>query len=363
MTFRPRMLFVFLLLATPVLGQNQTQAHIPIAGSVNQFRTDTRVFNPSYTQAVEVAAFFFPGGNVNNAERGAGAIPPTRFTVGPRQMRVFDDVVASLFNMTGIGGISMFADRPFYASSRIYAQTANGTLGQFAPAATQLIVNPQQGGVLTQLKQSSLFRTNVGGMNACNCTAVVTWKLYDKNNLLVGTKVETMPPFAVLNPSRIDVYFGVPATTDISDAWISFSSAGGQLAMYASVVDNLTTDQYYVPAQPETENAPPQGPTSKVFDVTLQNFAITVTPSPDGLKVGDQVTMRIRNLGGAHGFAVQAPNFQAVVPNTGVLSTSATVERSFTISLPGSYAYFCTFPSCGFTAQHEAMSGDFTAAP
>ncbi len=334
----------------------QFQAHIPIAGSVNQFRTDSRVFNPSYTQPVEVTAFFFPGGNVNNAERGAGAIAPTKFTVAPREMKVFDDVVTSLFSISGtIGGISMFASQPFYASSRIYAQTTSGTFGQFAPAATQLIFLPNQGGLLLQLKQSSSFRTNVGGMNVVNSVATVTWKLYDRKNTLVGTKVETMPPYAVLNPQRIDLYFGVPAGTDLSDAWISFTATNGQLAMYASVVDNLTTDQYYVPAVPETQDAP------RIFDVTLQSFGITVSPALTGLRVGDQVTLRIRNLGGSHGFSVQSPNFQAVVPNTGVLAVGPVIERTFTVSMAGDYAYFCTFPSCGQTSQHDSMFGEFTA--
>ena len=71
----------------------------------------------------------------------------------------------------------------------------------------------------------------------------------------------------------------------------------------------------------------------------------------------EQITAAARNLGGGHGFQVQAPNFQTVVPNTGVLAVGPVLERTFTVTL-GNYAYFCTFSTCG--GGHGQMTGDFT---
>ena len=100
-----------------------------IAGSVGSFRTDARIFvNPSFTSDITVNASFLPAGNVSNA-----AVVPKAITIPKRKMVVYDDVVASLFATTGLGAIRLVSDGDFVATQRVYAVTADGTLGQFVP--------------------------------------------------------------------------------------------------------------------------------------------------------------------------------------------------------------------------------------
>ena len=54
------------------------------------------------------------------------------------------------------------------------------------------MTNAKKQGVLIQLKSNGVsgqigtYRTNVGVVNPNSVTANVTWRLYDKNNALVG---------------------------------------------------------------------------------------------------------------------------------------------------------------------------------
>jgi len=68
----------------------------------------------------------------------------------------YRDAVASIFGATGLGAISINADTPLIVTSRIYSQTANGTLGQGFHAERQ--------GVLIQLLADASFRTNIGAV-------------------------------------------------------------------------------------------------------------------------------------------------------------------------------------------------------
>jgi hypothetical protein len=164
-------------------------------------------------------------------------------------MVVYNDVVSSLFNAGGLGGIRLKLSDEFVATQRVYATSTTAcsgavnpcTLGQFLTGVDS--ASAQKNGVLIQLNaHSNPFpskRTNIGAQNATNSTANVTWRVYDSNDTLVGTpKMIQMPPYAVISPSDIRTFgSSIPATADLSEAWVSFTSDQPIIA-YASVVDN-----------------------------------------------------------------------------------------------------------------------------
>lgn len=346
---RHRLLPILLLLATPALALDRW---IPIAGSVNNFRTDTRVFNPSQTKDIQVRAVFLPANATDNNTRVGGG---TTFTVGKRQMRVFDDVVASLFNATGIGAILLVSADEFHATSRIYATVATGTLGQFSLAES--VGNAQAKGVLLQLESTGTFRTNIGAVNVANAPTTVTWYLYDKHNAIISSTMKEMPPYGVAGPTNMAGFgFSIPTGTDLSDAWVSYSATNPIFA-YGSVIDNSTTDPTFVPMLPDSGAPAPQQPTAKTFDVSLRSGAIDVTPDLNTLREGDEVTLRITSLDATHGFQINGPNGSPVLANS-AYSAGATATRTFTISAEGTYSYFCTLAGC--TEGHEQMFGTFT---
>jgi plastocyanin len=333
------------------------EVYLSIGGSVNNFRTDTRIFNPSSSKDIQIQATLLPVGNIDNSSRQSITI-----TVPKRQMLDYDDVVASLFNASGLGAIRLSSSDDFVATQRIYAVTsatacqAVGTLGQFVPGLQTSDATKQ--GVLIQLKSNSAFRTNIGAVNPNNVTANVTWRLYDKNNALVGTTGGpiAMPPFAVITPTNITSPFWAgnfnPGNADVSDAWVGFTSDQPIFA-YASVIDNVTTDPTFIPMSVDSGVVAQTG--SLTFNVNEQNFSITISPAPTSLKIGDVVTFHITVHDSNHGFELMEPGGAVAIP-AAIFSPGDIVDKTFTVRKNGTYTYFCANSGCG---AHAGMSGTF----
>jgi plastocyanin len=329
------------------------EVFLSIAGTVSNFHTDARIFNPSSTKDIVVKAYLLPAG-VGNNNSGVASVD---ITVPKRSMKVLDDVVTAVFSATGIGGIRLTCDDDFVATSRIFAATATGTLGQFVQGLD--LTTAIKNGLLIQMKSSGTFRTNIGALNPNNATATVTWRLYDKNNALIGTpKVETFAPYGVLGPTNVTGYFSGIGSADLSDAWVGFTSDQPIFA-YVSVLDNSTTDPTYIPASPDSN--PPSNTTNnplvKVFNVVEQSGLIAITPDPNaaGLQVGDTVEFHITSLDFTHGFEVFNPSSQVVVPDTHIAPGQPAIVKTFTVTKQGTYVYLCTITTC--SAGHTAMNG------
>jgi plastocyanin len=319
-----------------------------ISGTVSNFHTDARLFNPAFDKDIQISATFYP-------TDGSGAQTAT-VSVPKRQMKILDDVTSQLFNTNKLGAILFTSSDNFEATSRIYAQTALGTLGQFGPGTAPSAAKTK--GVLLQLKSSNLFRTNIGVVNPNSATANVTWTLYDKSSAVISSKTTPLPPLSALAPTNMaGGFFFDPKGSDMSDAWISYSSDQPILA-YASVIDAGTTDQTFIPALDDTGTPPPPAQTGpKSFDVTLQSFSISITPDLSTIKVGDQVVLHIRVIEGDHSFTLVSPSGQTIVPITFPDAGKSAIDRTFTVTAKGTYFYFCTNSFCGI--GHSNMSGSF----
>jgi hypothetical protein len=327
-------------------------AYLSIGGSVGLFRTDASIFNPSSTKDIQIQAYYLPVDNIDNS-----AVQPVAVTVPKRKMLVYNDVVTSLFHASNLGAIRLKSSDDFLTTQRIYAQTTAGTLGQFVPGLDTSLA--RKTGVLIQLKSNSAFRTNIGAVNPNAVAANVTWRLYDKQNALIGApRNDVMPPLAVLSPQNVTAYLNA-GSADLTDAWVSYTS-DQPLFAYASVIDNASTDPTFIPASEDTGAVAetPQQPAAKTFDVTERNFTIAIRPEikPQDLKVNDEVTFRITVAEGTHGFQLVDPNGAVLIPSV-TLSAGSSANKNFKVTRQGTYLYFCTFSSCG--SGHGSMSGSF----
>ncbi|HEY0140430.1 MAG TPA: hypothetical protein VGF48_06010 [Thermoanaerobaculia bacterium] len=342
MRLKPMLLVSLVLFAGSAFA---AERWIPIAGSVSNFRTDSRVFNPSFEKDIEVQATLIRLGD------GTQKVGPVTFTVKKREMKAFDDVVTALFSTDGLGAIVLRSNDDFLATSRIYAQVASGTLGQFSVAETP--DKAQAKGVLIQLESGAAFRTNVGAVNpSSTATAEVTWKLFDKNNAQIATATRTMTPNAVIGPTNIAGLFTIPATADVTDAFVSFT-ASAPIFAYGSVVDNGTTDQTFVPGLVDPGVEPPVQPQQKILTITARNFVFDVNASAP-IKAGDEVIVRLTATQGSHGFSLSGPGFDTLMS---VPDIRGTVERTVKFTASGQYFFFCTL-SCG--EGHGSMNGSIT---
>lgn len=333
--------------------------YLSVGGSVGNFRTDARIWNPSFDKDITVVARYLPAGNSNNE-----AVGTTTITVAKRTMAVYDDVVQSLFGGgPALGAVRLTSDDDFVATQRIYADERGrqaGTLGQFVPGLE--VAEAKRKGVVVQMKigPTSLgsFRTNWGGVNPNASVANIAFNLYDRNNALAGTNNLTVQPFGVIGPTQVLGFFGNPSS-DLSDSWMTFES-DVPIFVYGSVVDNTSTDPTFIPASDDTGIPPvdpPPPPEPKIINVRAHNFEFDVD-STAGLRPGDTVTFRIVATEGAHGFHLTAPNGEQLISIADVDGTVK--ERTVVIPVSGTYQYFCiTF--CG--VGHNSMSGQFLVSP
>jgi plastocyanin len=337
-------------------GAAAKDIYLSVGGSVGNFRTDARIWNPSFDKEITITARYIAAGNVADA-----AVVTKTITVGKRTMAVYDDVVQSLFGGgAALGAVRLTSDDDFIASQRIYADLRSaaqaGTLGQFVPPVDA--TSGLKKGVLMGLKSGNsalgAFRTNWGGVNPNTSAANITFRLYDKQNVLAVTKTLVLQPGAVLAPVNIVSFFDNTAR-DLSDCWFTFNS-DQPVIFYASVVDNGSTDPTFVPAAIDTGigTDPVPEPENKSMTITARSFAFEYQQS-DTLKAGDKVNLTASRLDGTHGLIILGPNGETI-KNVNLGNTPVTVQ--ITLPVAGVYTYACTNSGCG--TGHGDMVGDFT---
>jgi plastocyanin len=332
------------------------EVFLSVTGKANGFFSDVRIFNPSYTKDITVNAQYLPSGNSNNTS--AAVVP---LVIAKRSMKIYDDAVQSMFGRTdavALGAIRLVSDDDFSASQRVYADRREsyqrGTLGQFVQG--QEVSQGLTKGVILQLKsgQAALgnFRTNWGGANPNITVANVSFKLYDKDNQLLGTNNLTFQPYGVFSPTNIVNFFGVSsANADrLADAWISFES-DAPVFLYGSVVDNGADDQTFVAAVQDTGVAP-SGPQVKTINVAANTGDFGVSGPP--LTRGDQVRFIVTGTGGIHGFRLFDPDGNILFTLDPLSETPS--ERTITLEKSGDYPYICTRTTC--STEHSSMFGE-----
>lgn len=340
--------------------------YLSISGKANGFFTDASIFNPSFDNDIVVTARYLPAGGVDNHPDNRG-VEAKNLVIPKRSQRVFKDAVQSIFGGgPALGAIRLTSDNDFVATQRIYADKIAsrqaGTLGQFVPGLDFFAAKAK--GVVIQLKSGAdklgnadtNWRTNWGAVNPSANTATVKMRLYDKNNVAVGTeKTFTMRPFGVLQPIEVRSFFG--ATGDLSDAWFSYESTE-PLLVWGSIVDNGSEDPTFATAFEDTGEAPAQ----TTMTVVAKDFEFMMTPSAP-LRAGQQVKFILSKEAGsgAHGIRITDSNFATIVETE---LTSTPIERIVTLPTSGQYFFVCTNSLCDRgTGGHIEMTGEFNVAP
>ncbi len=222
---------------------------LPVAGSVRGgnnsfFRTFARVFNPSATAPVEVGASFLPAAQSN------AAAPEVTFTLAPREVKIFEDIVGALLGGSGLGAIRFRAAAPFEVTARIFTDSncpspAGGTYGQFLSGsdASEALTR----GVLLNLEISPAFRTNVGFANPGTGDVTVTATLMGPNGVVAGPASIPLLPRGAVPPTPLQTVFGNAALSE-KNLYLIFEAPQPVFA-YASAVDNVTTDSVFIGAR------------------------------------------------------------------------------------------------------------------
>jgi hypothetical protein len=215
-----------------------------LASGFANWQTDMRVFNAG-TEDVDASVAFY--------SQNGGAPKTTSITIPAGQVRQFDRALTSLFNASNDGGavhISTPNAARLIATARTYNQTSGGTYGQFISAVTP---NEAAGAgdrplQLLQVEESSRFRTNVG--------------LVEVSGNPVRLEITAVPPDAKFT-AVTELFLGANEFRQLGSLLASMGLADthnarvtvrvldgtGRVTAYASVIDMLTNDPTYVPAQ------------------------------------------------------------------------------------------------------------------
>jgi Viral BACON domain len=237
------------LLVFPVLkgAATATRYTIPGVADLNNgfasWRSDIRVYNPTAT-AANATLTYYPQGD-------ATVPPPQTVTINPGQVYAIDNALQTLYGLTNSGGaivVSTPSTSALTVTARTYNQTGAGTYGQFIPA-----VSPAQSVGLgdrtlqvLQLESSSAYRTNIGIAETSGNPVTVQVTLVPEDSKVSANLTYNLNPNEFRQFSIGDFNFGTMYNARVS---VKVIGGTGRVTAYGSVIDQITQDPTYVPAQ------------------------------------------------------------------------------------------------------------------
>jgi len=249
---------------------------LPASASIqglDPFYTDVRAFNTSYTANLQVTAAYrcFLG--------DCPGLPPTMsFTLAPRESKAFDDMIAQTFGApNSAGGVELTSNGPAGAlvvTSRLYSTKPQPTVGMFIPGLPSSKAFTSS--LLTSVRSGTRFRTNAGIFNPSDSTILVIFNLFADGVPAGSPIVRTVLAHSGVQVNAIYAVAGAPSTETDNGVIVVDSSL--PVFAYAAVIDNNTTDPYFVVGAPDT-GIPTSTPTRTG---TLPTFTPSLTNTPGG---------------------------------------------------------------------------------
>ena len=174
-----------------------------------------------------------------------------------------DDLLATEFGIDGSAALRVTPSAgAVIATSRTFnllgpgnpaGLPAGATFGQSIPALRHdQVIEYGDEGRLIQLEQgaddASGFRTNIGFVNVTASALDVTVALYRADGAKLATTTLALAPYEYRQITKMFLSAGAGTVVD-GYAVVRTTTVGGRLLAYASVIDNLTGDPIFVPAQ------------------------------------------------------------------------------------------------------------------
>jgi Ig-like domain CHU_C associated len=245
---------------TPPPGTLLIPAIAHADGIGTRFQSDIRIANAA-NESITYELSFTP-----SASDGTSTGKKTTMTIASNETKGLDDVVKAWFG-SGVAGepqVGTLEIRPLklasggvpnllstFASSRTYAISSVGTLGQFIPALplTSFIGSIAQDSLarisLQQIAHNARYRTNVGFTEGSGAPAQILVKLLDANNSLVKSVPFSLSAYEH-RQLNFNAVFGNEVSIGDGRIEVEVTSNTGKVTAYASVLDNDTTDPLLV---------------------------------------------------------------------------------------------------------------------
>jgi uncharacterized repeat protein (TIGR01451 family) len=238
------------LLVTPVAlsDAGNTKWVVPGVADLNNgvanWQTDMRLFNAGTTD-VDASLLFY--------SQSGGAPKTASITIPAGQVRQFDRALSSVFGSGGDGGaihISTATPARLVATARTYNQTSTGTYGQFISGVTPnestgVGARPLQ---ILQVEESDRFRSNIGLAETTGKPVTLELAITPPD---AKVTIFTEVPLGANEFRQLNSVLRSVGLSETYNARVSVRAIAGEgrVTAYASVIDMLTNDPTYVPAQ------------------------------------------------------------------------------------------------------------------
>lgn len=240
------------LMVSPVLEPSEaaTRFVLPGVGDFDSgfahWKSDVRLFDSGSADTPVTMSYYAQG----------KADQPITVTssVKAGQVLALDNFIASKMPQAGTNTAgSLVVTTPSSASlvvtGRTYTDTGNGTYGQFIPAVTpadSVGLNERTLQIL-QLEQSSRMRSNIGVVETSGNPVTVQLSI-----ILPDSRVTPVVTLNLAANEFVQISLGSFGYTDSiynARAVVKVTGGTGRVTAYGSVIDQITQDPAYVPAQ------------------------------------------------------------------------------------------------------------------
>ncbi|HVO50567.1 MAG TPA: hypothetical protein VMV60_06215, partial [Thermoanaerobaculia bacterium] len=177
------------------------------------------------------------------------------------------------------GAILMTSSSPsvFLQSETSTPAPSGGSVGQALPALGAADYAGATPKTLAPIRENGAFRTNLVLANPTEIPVMAHVVLFAADGTQLGTQDVALPPLGMTQLTRAAALLGAPAL-NLGRISVSTPTAGGLVAAYASVIDNVTSDprtllpQDATPATPGTNLL-----TNPGFDRDLSSWTLTLS--------------------------------------------------------------------------------------
>ncbi len=202
------------------------------------------------------------------------------FTLNPRESKAFDDMIAATFGAPNSGGAVEFSfdgpARSLVVTSRLFSTVPEPTVGMFVPGLPAS--KAYSTSVLTSVRNRGPglgFRTNAGIYNPTDATILVIFNVF-ADGLPAGSPV--VRTVLARSGVQINAIYNVAGARDTSTQnGVIVVDASAPVFAYAAVIDNETTDPYFVVGA--LDGGIPTSTPTRTGTQTLPTFTRTSTPA------------------------------------------------------------------------------------
>jgi len=207
------------------------------------WQTDMRVFNSGDSPLFATLTYY---------PQGSPSLSTQSLIIDPGEVKKLDNVLPSLFGVSNSGGavhVATPGGAQLVVTGRTYNQTDNGTLGQFIPAVTEAEAVGRNDRALQvlQVEDSPRQRTNLGLAEASGMPVTVEVLVHLPDSKVTPRVLIPLGPnefrqFAIIRQLGLGNVYNARISIRVIEG-------DGRVTAYGSIIDELTQDPTYVPAQ------------------------------------------------------------------------------------------------------------------